>query len=111
MSETWEVQLLRPTKHSVHVPIRRKGLALAWLSTSLSQFLRPAIVLTAAIIEGRMAKFEIPNLRNLFAASRTEEEERTYSRTAFYNLLLFAGSIAAFSFIAQHAGKTQQQLR
>jgi hypothetical protein len=28
------------------------------------------------------AKFEIPNLRNLFAASRTEEEERTYSRTA-----------------------------
>lgn len=28
------------------------------------------------------AKFEIPNLRNLFAASRTEEEERAYSRTA-----------------------------
>ncbi|CCX31799.1 hypothetical protein FPQ18DRAFT_329135 [Pyronema domesticum] len=55
-----------------------------------------------------MAKFEIPNLRALFAASRTEEEERTYSRTAFYNLLLFITSIAGFSFIAQHVGRTNK---
>jgi len=55
-----------------------------------------------------MAKFELPNLRKLFAASRTEEEERTYSRTAFFNLLLFVTSIAGFSFIAQHVGRTKQ---
>ncbi|KAF8468988.1 hypothetical protein BDZ91DRAFT_721531 [Kalaharituber pfeilii] len=43
----------------------------------------------------------LPNLRKLFALSRTEEEERTYSRMAFYNLILFVGSIAAFSYFAQ----------
>ncbi|KAI5847255.1 hypothetical protein DFP73DRAFT_374200 [Morchella snyderi] len=48
-----------------------------------------------------MASFELPNLRKLFAASRSEQEESAYSRTAFYNLLFFVTSIAAFSFAAQ----------
>jgi hypothetical protein len=52
-----------------------------------------------------MANF--PNLRRLFIESRTEDEEREVSRKAFYNAVLFMGSIAVFSLIAQkmNAGK------
>jgi hypothetical protein len=49
----------------------------------------------------------MPNLRRLFIESRTDDEERDVSRTAFYNAVLFMGSIAVFSLIAQklNAGK------
>ncbi|RPA91138.1 hypothetical protein L873DRAFT_348124 [Choiromyces venosus 120613-1] len=54
-----------------------------------------------------MASFELPNLRKLFAASRSEQEESAYSRTAFYNLLFFVTSIAAFSYAAQRLAPTK----
>ncbi|KAG9250546.1 uncharacterized protein F5Z01DRAFT_677672 [Emericellopsis atlantica] len=52
-----------------------------------------------------MANF--PNLRRLFIESRTDNEERQVSRKAFYNAVLFMGSVAVFSVIAQklNAGK------
>ncbi|KAH7362095.1 hypothetical protein B0T11DRAFT_280175 [Plectosphaerella cucumerina] len=43
----------------------------------------------------------LPNLRRLFIEARTEDEERTVSRKAFYNAVLFMGSIAVFSLIGQ----------
>lgn len=43
----------------------------------------------------------LPNLRRLFVDARTEAEESSYSRNAFYNLILFMSSVAAFSLIAQ----------
>ncbi|KAF2233072.1 hypothetical protein EV356DRAFT_231713 [Viridothelium virens] len=43
----------------------------------------------------------LPNLRRLFVEARTEAEESAYSRNAFYNLVLFMSSVAAFSLIAQ----------
>jgi len=52
-----------------------------------------------------MANF--PNLRRLFIEARTENEEREVSRKAFYNAVLFMGSVAVFSVLAQklNAGK------
>jgi len=52
-----------------------------------------------------MANF--PNLRRLFIEARTEDEEREVSRKAFYNAVLFMGSVAVFSLLAQklNAGK------
>ncbi|KAM4057907.1 hypothetical protein HRG_014493 [Hirsutella rhossiliensis] len=48
-----------------------------------------------------------PNLRRLFIEARTDDEERAVSRKAFYNAVLFMGSVAVFSLIAQklNAGK------
>ncbi|KAJ5115036.1 hypothetical protein NUU61_000795 [Penicillium alfredii] len=43
----------------------------------------------------------LPNLRRLFVEARTEAEENEYSRTAFYNLVLFISSVAVFSLAAQ----------
>ncbi|KAJ6263770.1 hypothetical protein Dda_2341 [Drechslerella dactyloides] len=43
----------------------------------------------------------LPNLRRLFANARTETEESSYSRSAFWNLILFVSSIAVFSVAAQ----------
>ncbi|KAJ5725901.1 uncharacterized protein N7483_007258, partial [Penicillium malachiteum] len=43
----------------------------------------------------------LPNLRRLFVEARTEVEENEYSRTAFYNLVLFISSVAIFSLAAQ----------
>ncbi|OQD81974.1 hypothetical protein PENANT_c024G01624 [Penicillium antarcticum] len=43
----------------------------------------------------------LPNLRRLFVEARTEAEENEYSRTAFYNLVLFISSVAVFSLVAQ----------
>ncbi|KAJ5459992.1 uncharacterized protein N7458_001544 [Penicillium daleae] len=43
----------------------------------------------------------LPNLRRLFVEARTEVEENEYSRTAFYNLVLFISSVAVFSLAAQ----------
>lgn len=45
----------------------------------------------------------LPNLRRLFASFRTEEEEREYSRTAFFNFISFLAAAAGFSLIAQKA--------
>ncbi|KAF3110715.1 hypothetical protein TWF102_008277 [Orbilia oligospora] len=47
------------------------------------------------------ANASLPNLRRLFANARTEPEESSYSRSAFWNLILFASSIAVFSVAAQ----------
>ncbi|KAF2445554.1 hypothetical protein P171DRAFT_430956 [Karstenula rhodostoma CBS 690.94] len=43
----------------------------------------------------------LPNLRRLFVEARTEAEESSYSRNAFYNLVIFMSSVAAFGLIAQ----------
>ncbi|CAD6503077.1 BgTH12-02747, partial [Blumeria graminis f. sp. triticale] len=52
----------------------------------------------------------LPNLRRLFVEARTEAEESAYSRTAFYNIVLFISSVAVFSLIAQHANKANNCL-
>ncbi|CAD6455337.1 hypothetical protein EAF04_001521 [Stromatinia cepivora] len=49
----------------------------------------------------------LPNLRRLFVEARTDAEESTYSRNAFYNIVLFISSIAVFSVIAQRVSKIQ----
>ncbi|KAK6953671.1 hypothetical protein Daesc_005976 [Daldinia eschscholtzii] len=58
-----------------------------------------------AHISKSMANF--PNLRRLFIEARSDDEEREISRRAFYNAVLFMGSVAIFSLIAQkmNAGK------
>ncbi|KAK6463555.1 hypothetical protein DFJ63DRAFT_286687 [Scheffersomyces coipomensis] len=43
----------------------------------------------------------VASIRRIFASFRTEEEERLYSRKAFFNLLGFLGSCVIFSFMAQ----------
>ncbi|CAN3353252.1 hypothetical protein DICA3_E06590 [Diutina catenulata] len=43
----------------------------------------------------------INSIRRIFASFRTEEEERMYSRSAFFHLLGFLGSCVLFSFVAQ----------
>ncbi|CAY71851.1 Hypothetical protein PAS_chr4_0591 [Komagataella phaffii GS115] len=45
----------------------------------------------------------IPNLRKIVADLRTEEEERMYSRKAFYNFIGFVASCLAFTLISQRA--------
>ncbi|PQE14480.1 hypothetical protein CJF30_00007058 [Rutstroemia sp. NJR-2017a BBW] len=47
------------------------------------------------------SKANLPNLRRLFVEARTDAEESTYSRNAFYNVVLFMSSVAVFSVIAQ----------
>ncbi|KAJ5668155.1 hypothetical protein N7523_007887 [Penicillium sp. IBT 18751x] len=49
----------------------------------------------------------LPNLRRLFVEARTEVEENEYSRTAFYNLVLFISSVAVFSLAAQRMSGTK----
>ncbi|KAL4897751.1 hypothetical protein BDV59DRAFT_198022 [Aspergillus ambiguus] len=49
----------------------------------------------------------LPNLRRLFVEARSEAEENEYSRTAFYNLVLFISSVAVFSLVAQRMGGTK----
>lgn len=43
----------------------------------------------------------IASIRRIFASFRTEEEERQYSRTAFFSFLGFLTSCVLFSFVAQ----------
>lgn len=66
-------------------------------------------------------KANLPNLRRLFVEARDTEEESMYSRNAvgnstsnlfpllmrsqFYNIVMFMGSVAVFSLIAQRMGK------
>lgn len=47
----------------------------------------------------------IASIRRIFASFRTKEEERSYSRKAFFNLLGFLGSCVIFSFVAQKLSK------
>ncbi|CDK27930.1 unnamed protein product [Kuraishia capsulata CBS 1993] len=51
----------------------------------------------------------IPNIRRFFAMFRTEEEERSYSRKAFYNFVGFLASCVAFSFVAQRLESRQSK--
>ncbi|KAF7860618.1 uncharacterized protein EAF02_010852 [Botrytis sinoallii] len=53
------------------------------------------------------SKANLPNLRRLFVEARTDAEESTYSRNAFYNIVLFISSIAVFSVVAQRVSKVQ----
>ncbi|KFY80390.1 hypothetical protein V499_00761 [Pseudogymnoascus sp. VKM F-103] len=56
-------------------------------------------ILYASKSPSKMSNF--PNLRRLFVEARTDAEESTYSRTAFYNLVLFLSSVTVFSLAAQ----------
>lgn len=47
----------------------------------------------------------IASIRRIFASFRTEEEEKSYSRSAFFNLLGFLSSCVMFSFVAQKLSK------
>ncbi|WVN86749.1 uncharacterized protein L203_101921 [Cryptococcus depauperatus CBS 7841] len=42
----------------------------------------------------------LPNLRSIFASSRTSEEERQLSRVAFYKFTAFVGACLAISLLA-----------
>ncbi|OBA21462.1 hypothetical protein METBIDRAFT_31982 [Metschnikowia bicuspidata var. bicuspidata NRRL YB-4993] len=52
----------------------------------------------------------IASIRRIFTSFRTEEEEKAYSRHAFFNFLGFLGSCVIFSFVAQKLSKQPQQL-
>ncbi|QBM89428.1 hypothetical protein METSCH_D05000 [Metschnikowia aff. pulcherrima] len=52
----------------------------------------------------------IASIRRIFTSFRTEEEEKAYSRSAFFNLLGFLGSCVIFSFVAQKLSKQPLQL-
>ncbi|KAG7666430.1 uncharacterized protein J8A68_000039 [[Candida] subhashii] len=52
----------------------------------------------------------IASIRRIFASFRTEEEERLYSRAAFFNLLGFLGSCVLFSFVAQQLSRNPREL-
>ncbi|VUG17937.1 DEBR0S2_19680g1_1 [Brettanomyces bruxellensis] len=41
------------------------------------------------------------SLRKIFSSFRSEEEDRGYSRRAFYNFVAFLVSCVLFSFVAQ----------
>lgn len=47
----------------------------------------------------------LSSIRRIFASFRTEEEEKRYSRKAFFNLLGFISSCVIFSFVAQKLTK------
>ncbi|ODQ62694.1 hypothetical protein WICANDRAFT_66926 [Wickerhamomyces anomalus NRRL Y-366-8] len=53
---------------------------------------------------------KLPSIRRIFASFRTEEEEKIYSRKAFFNLLGFLGSCVLFSFVAQKLAKQPREL-
>ncbi|WWC69330.1 uncharacterized protein I206_103268 [Kwoniella pini CBS 10737] len=42
----------------------------------------------------------LPNLRSIFASSRTSEEERQLSRTTFYKFTAFVGACLVISLLA-----------
>lgn len=50
------------------------------------------------------------SIRRIFQSFRTEEEERLYSRAAFFNLLGFLGSCVLFSFVAQRLSRHPREL-
>lgn len=52
----------------------------------------------------------IASIRRIFALFRTEEEERSYSRKAFFNLLGFLGSCVIFSFVAQKLSRHPREI-
>jgi hypothetical protein len=52
----------------------------------------------------------ISSIRRIFSSFRTEEEEKIYSRKAFFNLLGFLGSCVLFSFVAQKLAKQPREL-
>ncbi|KAK6457301.1 uncharacterized protein RJT20DRAFT_93784 [Scheffersomyces xylosifermentans] len=52
----------------------------------------------------------VASIRRIFASFRTEEEERLYSRKAFFNLLGFLGSCVIFSFVAQRLSRQPREI-
>ncbi|WVQ87352.1 hypothetical protein IAS59_001076 [Cryptococcus gattii] len=46
----------------------------------------------------------LPNLRSIFASSRTSEEERQLSRTTFYKFTAFVGACLVISLLAAQKG-------
>ncbi|ODV82233.1 uncharacterized protein CANTADRAFT_44683 [Suhomyces tanzawaensis NRRL Y-17324] len=52
----------------------------------------------------------VASIRRIFTSFRTEEEERSYSRMAFFNLLGFLGSCVLFSFVAQKLSRQPREL-
>lgn len=52
----------------------------------------------------------VASIRRIFVSFRTEEEERSYSRKAFFNLLGFLGSCVLFSFVAQKLSRQPREL-
>ncbi|ODV58033.1 Mco6p ASCRUDRAFT_39889 [Ascoidea rubescens DSM 1968] len=44
---------------------------------------------------------KLPNIRRIFVSFRTEEDERAYSRKAFFYLLGYLGAGIVFSLFAQ----------
>lgn len=50
------------------------------------------------------------SIRKIFMSFQTEEEERLYSRTAFFNLLGFLGSCVLFSFVAQRLSRHPREI-
>ncbi|WPK25170.1 hypothetical protein PUMCH_002474 [Australozyma saopauloensis] len=52
----------------------------------------------------------VASIRRIFSLFRTEEEEKSYSRSAFFNLLGFLGSCVFFSFVAQKLSKQPHQI-
>lgn len=53
----------------------------------------------------------IASIRRIFASFRTEEEEKSYSRRAFFNLLGYLVSCVIFSFVAQKLTKQPRYLK
>lgn len=52
----------------------------------------------------------LDSIRRIFTSFRTEEEERSYSRMAFFNLLGFLGSCVLFSFVAQKMSRQPREI-
>ncbi|GHJ86089.1 hypothetical protein NliqN6_2491 [Naganishia liquefaciens] len=48
----------------------------------------------------------LPNLRHIFASSRTSDEERQLSRTTFYKFAAFVGSCVVISLLASRGAAT-----
>ena len=52
----------------------------------------------------------IGRIRRLFASFREEEEEKEYSRKAFFNLLGFLGSCMIISVVAQKLSRQPSEM-
>ncbi|WBW73840.1 Ermes regulator Emr1 [Schizosaccharomyces osmophilus] len=48
----------------------------------------------------------LPNLRRIFASFRTEKEERSYSRTAFFHLIGYISFSVIFSLLVRRKSPT-----
>ncbi|KAJ5820111.1 hypothetical protein N7474_005702 [Penicillium riverlandense] len=100
----WEVTSVLP--NVVHNDSPPPCLPSISFSLPLTPLSPPTIMVSSSCPHNRPSFIDtlqanLPNLRRLFVEARTEAEENEYSRTAFYNLVLFISSIAVFSLAAQ----------